>query len=366
MQPKRAIPPTVLDVLGVRTEDEAAAFPAPVEDAVVDCAIYVDGVRRLGDHTYDGALREVRLLNAEGNRAFLWLGLREPTEHQMACVADTFDLHPIPVENSVQAMQRPKVERYDDLLFVVVKTVHYLATESLATARRIAETGEIMIFVAPEFVITVRHGDHNGLSALRRRLETEGDELNLGPYAVMQAIIGSVVDHYLHAIAPLESHIDDAEEEAFSPAPSTGIQQVYLLKRDVVDLRRAIGPLGIALQKLTTEHKDLLQPEIRSYLRDVSDGQAQAADQIVAYDDMLSGLVEAAIARTGLQQTIDMRKISAWVAIGAVPTMIAGIYGMNFDYMPELAWRWGHAAVLTFMAGVCVLIYAKFRRNHWL
>jgi len=366
MPQKRAIPPTVLDVLGVRTEDAEAVHPAPVEDAIVDCAIYVDGVRIAGDNAYDGALAEVRLLNKSGQRAFLWLGLREPTEHQMACIAEVFDLHPVAVEDAVQAMQRPKVERYDDVLFIVVKTVHYMATESVEKARRIAETGEIMMFVAPEFVVTVRHGDHNGLSDLRQRMETERQQLCLGSYAVMKAIIGHVVDHYLHAIAPLEGDIDDAEEETFSPAPSTGIQQVYLLKRDVVELRRAIGPLGIALQKLTTEHKDLLQPEIRSYLRDVSDGQAQAADQIVAYDDMLSGLVEAALARTGLQQTVDMRKISAWVAIGAVPTMIAGIYGMNFEHMPELAWRWGHAAVLTFMAGVCALIYAKFRHNHWL
>ncbi len=332
----------------------------------MDCAIYVDGVRLPGDHAYDRALAEVRVLNDEGKRAFLWLGLREPTEHQMACVADSFDLHPIAVKDAVQAVQRPKVERYDDLLFVVVKTVHYMATESVATARRIAETGEIMIFVAPEFVITVRHGDHNGLSGLRSRLETERKELGLGPYAVMQAIIGHAVDHYLSAIAPLENDIDDAEEQAFSPVPSPGIQQVYLLKRDVVELRRAIGPLGVALRELTTEHTDLLQREIRSYLRDVSDGQAQAADQIVAYDDMLSGLVEAAIARTGLQQTVDMRKISAWVAIAAVPTMIAGVYGMNFVHMPELASRWGYPAVLTVIAVVCATIYAKFRRNHWL
>ena len=333
---------------------------------MVDCAIYVDGVRLPGDHSYDRALAEVRLINQAGRRAFLWLGIREPTEHQMSCVAEPFGLHPVAAEDAVQAMQRPKVERYDDLLFVAVKTVHYMAAESVATARRIAETGEIMIFVAPEFVITVRHGDHSGLSGVRSSLEAQPQELCHGPYAVMEAIIGYVVDHYLSVIAPLENDIDEAEEQAFSPVPSPGIQQIYLLKRDVVELRRAIGPLGVALRKLTTEHADLLETQITSYLRDVCDGQAQAADQIVVYDDMLSGLVEAAIARTGLQQTVDMRKISAWVVIAAVPTMIAGIYGMNFEHMPELASRWGYPAVLALIASVCVTMYAKFRRNNWL
>jgi magnesium transporter len=363
MSLKRSWQPNVLEVLGPHT---AAPEPAPVEQAVVDCAIYLDGDRLPGSHTFSGALQQVRRLNEDGRRAFVWLGLREPSEQQMAAVAQTFDLHPIPVEDAVHAQQRPKVERYDDTLFVVLKTVHYVPHESVQTARRIAETGEIMVFVGADFVVAVRHGDHSGLSGLREDLEREHLQLRLGPYGVLQAITRYVVEHYLDVIAPLERDIDVVEEQTFSPSPSTGIEQIYLLKRDVVALRRAIGPLGIALDKMTTEHADLIPSEIQRYVRDLSGHQTQAAEQIVGYDEALSDLVDAALTRTGVQQNVDMRKISAWVAIAAVPTMIAGIYGMNFENMPELAWTWGYPAVLTVMASICLTLYIAFRRNHWL
>ena len=332
----------------------------------MDCAVYLDGVRLPGTQSYDTALQTVRQLNEEGQRAFVWLGLREPAEHQMAAVATTFGLHPIAVEDAVHAQQRPKVDRYDDTLFVVVKTVNYVPHESVQTARRIAETGEIMIFVGPDFVVAVRHGNHSGLAGLRQDLERRRFHLQLGPFAVLQAIIGHAVEHYLEVIGPLENDIDDVEEQTFSPKRSTGIEQIYLLKRDVIELRRAIGPLGNALQKITTEHADLLPPEVQMYMGDVAEHQTQAAEQIIAYDDMLSDLVAAALANTGLQQNADMRKISAWVAIVAVPTAIAGIYGMNFSDMPELSWHWGYPAVLGLMATICGTIYVAFRRNHWL
>jgi len=363
MSLKRSWQPNVLEVLGPHT---AAPEPAPVEQSVVDCAIYLDGDRLPGAPTYSGALQQVRRLNEDGRQAFVWLGLREPSEQQMAAVAQTFDLHPIPVEDAVHAQQRPKVERYDDTLFVVLKTVHYVPHESVQTARRIAETGEIMVFVGADFVVAVRHGDHSGLAGLREDLEREHLQLRLGPYGVLQAITRYVVEHYLDVIAPLERDIDVVEEQTFSPSSSTGIEQIYLLKRDVVALRRAIGPLGIALDKMTTEHADLIPAEIQRYVRDLSGHQTQAAEQIVGYDEALSDLVDAALTRTGVQQNVDMRKISAWVAIAAVPTMIAGIYGMNFDNMPELAWTWGYPAVLTVMASVCLTLYIAFRRNHWL
>lgn len=364
MPPTRPSPPGVLDVLGVRVVEKKE--PAPVEQAIVDCAVYLDGDRLAGGQAYDTALETVRRLNAEGRHAFVWLELREPTEHQMASVAATFDLHPIAVEDAVHAQQRPKVDRYDDTLFVVVKTVNYVPHESLAKARRIAETGEIMVFVGADFVVTVRHGDHSGLAGLRHELEHQGFHLKLGPFAVLQAIIDHAVEHYLKSIRPLERDIDDVEEQTFSPTRTTEIEQIYLLKRDVIELRRAIGPLGNALQEITTQHADLLPEEVQMYMGDVAEQQTQAAEQIISYDDMLSDLVAAALANAGLQQNADMRKISAWVAIIAVPTAIAGIYGMNFDDMPELAWRWGYPVVLGLMVTVCGTIYLAFRRNHWL
>ena len=363
MAPKRSFTPGVLDVLGVRVEDQGSV---PVERTVVDCAIYLNGVRLAGDTTFSAAIQRVRQLNKEGGQAFVWLGLREPSEYQMAAVAEVFGLHSIPVEDAVHAQQRPKVERYDGTLFVVVKTVNYVPHESVEKARRIAETGEIMVFIGPEFVVTVRHGDHSGLAGLRHDLERDRFHLNLGPYAVLQEIIRHAVEHYLEVIKRLERDIDDVEEQTFSPKRSTGIEQIYLLKRDVLELRRAIGPLGNALQEMTTEHADLLPSEVRRYIDDVAAHQTQAAEQIVTYDEMLSDLVEAALANTGLRQNADMRKISAWVAMVAVPTMIAGIYGMNFEHMPELAWRWGYPAVLLLMATICATMYVRFRRNHWL
>ena len=223
-----------------------------------------------------------------------------------------------------------------------------------------------MVFVGPDFVVAVRHGDHSGLADLRHDLEREHVQLRLGPYGVLQAIVRDVVEHYLEVIEPLQRDIDVVEEQAFSPNRSTEIEQIYLLKRDVLELRKAIGPLGTALGKMTTEHADLLPREVQRYVRDVFDHQTYAAEQIIAFDEVLSDLVEAALARTGLQQNIDMRKISAWVAIAAVPTMIAGIYGMNFENMPELSWKWGYPGALGLMATICTTLYVSFRRNQWL
>ena len=357
--------PTPLDVLVEHNEEESIP-EASVEDAVVDCAIYVEGHRRPGECRYDTALTTVRELNTQGLHAFVWLGLREPDEKQMDSVAEVFGLHPIAVEDAVHAQQRPKVERYDDTLFAVLKTVNYVPHESVETARRIAETGEIMVFVGPEFVVAVRHGQHGGLSELRQELEAEHLQLALGPYGVLQAIARHVVEHYRDVIKPLERDIDTVEEQTFSPGRAMGIETIYLLKRDVLELRRAIGPLTTALQTMLSDHADLLPREVRRYLRDVLSHETHAAEEITGFDETLSDLIHAALARTGVQQNLDMRKISAWVAIAAVPTMIAGIYGMNFENMPELSWQWGYPGVLTLMATICTSLYVSFRRNHWL
>ena len=156
------------------------------------------------------------------------------------------------------------------------------------------------------------------------------------------------------------------EENVFSPRQQTNIDHIYMLKREVVELRRSVAPLTLALQRLGTDHNELVNIEIRRYLRDVLDHNIQASDRIASYDDMLSSLVQAALAKVAMEQNVDMRKISAWVAIAAVPTAIAGIYGMNFDHMPELHQVWGYPAVLLLMAIVCTLLYRTFRRSHWL
>ena len=360
-------PPILLDVNLIHNpEVDPQQIPVPVSEAVVDCAVYCEGERLPGKYTPAAALAKVHELEQEGRQAFVWIGLHKPDDQQMQSVAEVFGLHPLSVEDAVHAHQRPKIERYDDILFLVVKTVKYVPHESVALAREIVETGEIMVFVGPDFVIMVRHGDHTGLAGVRKHLEAQPSQLALGPSAVMHAIADHVVDSYRWVSEAMEADIDAMEEDTFSPNRRTEIEPIYLLKREVVELRRAVWPLTDALARMQTDYQDLLPKEIRRYMRDVADHQTAAADLIASHDEMLSSLVHAALARVELQQNLDMRKITAWVAIAAVPTMIAGIYGMNFENMPELAWRWGYPAVLLLMVTVCGSMYFTFRRNHWL
>ena len=244
----RALPPSLLGShRGRAATEEASAkrIHVPVARATVDCAIYVDGSRQPGKYTHAAALDRVHELEAGGQKAFVWIGLHEPDEHQMEAVAEVFGLHPLAVEDAVHAHQRPKVERYDDTLFLVLKTVKYVPHESVALAREIVETGEIMVFVGGDFVVTVRHGDHTGLAGLRRTLEEEHQQLALGPYAVMHAIADHVVDSYREVSELMEHDIDIIESETFSPTSETDIEPIYMLKREVVELRRAVSPLTV-------------------------------------------------------------------------------------------------------------------------
>lgn len=365
----RALPPSLMRQ-GARDrvdgDPNARRIHVPVARAMVDCGVYCDGTRLPGKYTHAAALNKVREIEADGRNAFVWIGLHEPDEHQMQAVADVFCLHELAVEDAVHAHQRPKLERYDKMLFLVLKTVTYVEHESMANAREIVETGEIMIFVGPDYVVTVRHGEHGGLAGVRKHLEASPANLKLGPYSVMHAIADHVVDTYLDVTDLIETDIDAMEEDIFSPLAQTNIECIYLLKREVVELRRAISPLATDLQRIGTDHDDLINVEIRRYMRDVLDHTIKAADRIASYDELLSSLVQAALGKVAMQQNVDMRKISAWVAIAAVPTALAGVYGMNFDNMPELHWTWGYPAVLLLMATVCILLHRTFRHNNWL
>jgi magnesium transporter len=363
---RSALPPSLRPVRTKHTHPDARTIHVPVARAMVDCAIYVEGKRLPGKYTHAAALGKVHQLEAEGKGAFVWIGLHEPDEHQMQAVADVFGLHELAVEDAVHAHQRPKLERYDKTLFMVLKTVNYVEHESMAKAREIVETGEIMVFVGADFVVTVRHGEHSGLAGVRRKLEASPAILTLGPYAIMHAIADHVVDDYLDVTDLIEVDIDAMEEDVFSPLAHTNIECIYLLKREVVELRRAVNPLTLALQRLHSDHNDLISIEVRRYMRDVLDHNIQASDRITSYDEMLSSLVQAALGKVAMQQNVDMRKISAWVAIAAVPTALAGIYGMNFEHMPELGWTWGYPGVLTLMFCICFVLYRTFRRSNWL
>ncbi|OBK26327.1 magnesium and cobalt transport protein CorA [Mycobacterium asiaticum] len=360
-----ALPEALRPVARTRQQHAHPVANPPVQ-TLVDCGVYVDGQRLPGKYTTTDGLAKVRDLELAGQEAFVWVGLHEPDEAQMQEVADVFGLHPLAVEDAVVAHQRPKLERYDDALFFVLKTVNYVPHESVVLAREIVETGEIMIFVSKDFVVTVRHGEHGGLHEVRKRMDANPEHLRLGPYAVMHAIADYVVDHYLGVTNLMEDDVDAIEVVAFAPGKKIDVEPIYLLKREVVELRRCVAPLSNAFQRMQVENKDLINKEVRRYLRDVADHQTQAAEQIASYDDMLNSLVQAALARVGMQQNMDMRKISAWAGIVAVPTMVAGIYGMNFHFMPELDSRWGYPSVISVMVVICVLLYFSFRKRGWL
>jgi len=360
-----ALPEALRPIARPRVVPHVHPVPRPAEP-LVDCGVYVEGHRLPGNYSYGAALSKVHEIETIGQEAFVWVGLCEPDTSQMQDVADVFGLHPLAVEDAVHAHQRPKLERYDETLFLVLKTVNYVPHESVVLAREIVETGEVMIFVGKDFVITVRHGEHGGLSDVRKRMDADPEHLRLGPYAVMHAISDDVVDHYLGVTSLMESDIDNIEEVAFGPGRKLDVEPIYLLKREVVELRRCVIPLGVAFQRIQAETKDLISKEVRRYLRDVADHHTEAADQIASYDDMLNSLIQAALARVGMQQNNDMRKMAAVAAILAVPTMIAAIYGMNFHFMPELNWTWSYPVLMAAMALVCLVLYFQFRKRNWL
>ena len=334
----------------------------PISAYVVDCAVYVDGVRLGGRWTHEAALAEVR----RRDEGFVWIGLHEPDAEQINGIAEIFDLHELAVEDAVHAHQRPKLERYDDTLFMVLKTVCYVGHAQPTTAHDIVETGEIMAFLGQDFVVTVRHGDHSSLQDVRRKLEADPEQLALGPAAVLHAIADHVVDVYLEVTEAIEDDIDEMEAEVFTPRSTMDAEQIYVMKREVLELRRAVVPLGPPLRKLTEGYSSLVPHEVRSYFRDVDDHLVTVTDRVAGFNELLTTLVDAVLAKITMRQNNDMRKITAYAAMISVPTMIAGIYGMNFEHMPELEWSYGYPLVLVVIASLCAVLFRVFRRNQWL
>jgi magnesium transporter len=328
--------------------------------ALVDCAVYVDGCRQEPVPPAD-ALRV-----ATDRGGFVWLGLFEPTEDELSAIAEQYDLHPLAVEDAVYAHQRPKLERFDDALFMVLKTATYVEHEHLTATSEVVGTGEVMVFVGAHYVITVRHGEHSGLTELRHHLEDQPDLLALGPSAVLYAIADHVVDTFVDVAAAVEGDVDELEASVFSPDRTDDIGRLYQLKRELMQLRRAVSPLEIPLQKLADRQIDVVPDTMRSYFGDVLDHAIRVRDQVGSLDELLTSILQASLARTSLADNEDTRKISAWAAMIAVPTLITGAYGMNFDFMPELHWRFGYPLVLLVIVVACVLLYRGFKRNGWL
>ncbi|MBK3624930.1 magnesium and cobalt transport protein CorA [Streptomyces asoensis] len=336
--------------------------------AVVDCAVYRDGSRVAYPQppTPQEAMRRVRR-----DGGFVWIGLHEPTEAEFAGIASEFGLHPLAVEDAVQAHQRPKLERYDDSLFTVFKTIHYIEHDRLTANSEVVETGEVMCFTGKDFFITVRHGGQGSLRALRHRLQDDPELLAKGPSAVLHAIADHVVDGYIAVADAVQDDIDEVETEVFSPGRKgtprgTDAGRIYQLKREVLEFKRAVSPLLRPMQLLSERPMRLVDPDIQKYFRDVADHLARVQEQVVGFDELLNSILQANLAQASVAQNEDMRKITSWAAIIAVPTMVCGVYGMNFDYMPELHSRYGYPVVMSAMVALCVGIHRTLKRNGWL
>jgi magnesium transporter len=355
-------PPATLPPLRPRPAGAPKATPVrrAGQDVVVDCAVYVDG-RRQAPVAPEHALRA-----AAGLGGFVWLGLYEPTEDELTAISERYGLHPLAVEDAVYAHQRPKLEHYDDALFMVLKTARYVEHEQLTATSEVVDTGEVMVFLGANYVITVRHGEHSGLTELRARLEEQRDLLCLGPAAVLYAVADLVVDTFVEVANGVTEDVDELEASVFSPERTDDIGRLYQLKRELMGLRKAVSPLEVPLQKLAERQIDAVPEAMRSYFRDVQDHAIRVREQVGGLDELLSSILQASLARTTLADNEDMRKISAWAGIIAIPTAIAGIYGMNFEFMPELRWRYGYPLVLLLIVVACVSLYRGFKRNGWL
>ncbi|MER8184158.1 magnesium/cobalt transporter CorA [Kitasatospora sp. NPDC094015] len=324
---------------------------------IVDCAVYRDGHRSETPDDFSDALDAAR---ASGN-AFVWIGLAEPTAEEFDLVSAEFGLHPLAAEDAVTAHQRPKLEEYKDSLLLVLKTVEYHPADRSMTI------GEVMVFVGDSYVMTVRHGPASPMAKLRSWLESQPELLRMGPAAVLYGVFDLVVDSYLDLAGTLQGELDDLEADVFAPGRVHGVaERIYAFKREAMRFRRGTLPLQEPSARLLRPEVRWVPMELHPYLRDVVDHLTRVNEMVDGLDRLLSDILNANLAQVSVQQNNDMRKISAWAALAAVPTMIAGIYGMNFTHMPELHQIWGYPAALALMAGACVLLYRAFKRAGWL
>ncbi|MCB5910131.1 magnesium/cobalt transporter CorA [Streptomyces pinistramenti] len=327
---------------------------------IVDCAIYRDGRRADAPADFSAALHDAR---SDAGDAFLWLGVHEPTQAEFDRITRDFALHPLAVEDALKAHQRPKLEIYDDSLFLVLKPVTYDVHADTVTS------SELMVFVGDSFVVTVRHGEASPLSAVRRRLERQPDILKHGPTSVLYAVSDAVVDHYIEVAGELQVDLEELEAEVFAPARSgtrNTAAEIYAFKREVLEFRRATGPLTEPMTRLQSAGVPFVHDQARPFFRDVGDHLTRANESVEGLDRLLSDILSAHLAQMGVRQNDDMRKISAWAALAAVPTLIAGVYGMNFTHMPELKWKFGYYGVLLAMVAIELSLYRLFKRRGWL
>jgi magnesium transporter len=322
---------------------------------IVDVALYQDG-RRVDGPSDISDLVEV----AKRDGGFVWLGLAEPTESEFNMVIGELNFHPLAIEDAINAKQRPKIEDYDGLTFFVIKTVFF------EKAKQAITTGELMCFISNHFIVIVRHGEGHPLTTVRHDLEQKPELLKLGPFAVLHAVADRIIDGYINIATALEEEVVGVENKVFSGKRKTFSQEIYFLKREIIEFKHAIEPLIIPLNKLTSESIPLLPTDIRPFFRDTLDHLTQACDHATGLDSLITSVLQADLAHIQVQQNTDVRRISAWVALASGPTMIAGIYGMNFEHMPELGTKYGYFVVLGVMVCLTGFLVRSFRKSGWL
>jgi magnesium transporter len=349
--------------------EEGPAEQAEVA-SVVQAALYRDGVRISSPATLAETFRELR----EEPSGMAWIGLARPTDAELLSLAAEFDLHPLSVEDAMEAHQRPKLERYGDTLFVVLRAARYL------DAPEEVDFGELHVFVGPDFVITVRHGAAPDLSAVRRRMEETPELLKLGPEAVLYAILDAVVDGYAPVVAGVQNDIDEIETEVFRGDPEVS-RRIYELSREMVEFQRATRPLvGMLHGLIAGFSKYETDEELQRYLRDVADHVTHTSERVDSFRQALTEILTVnatlvtqqqnaemrALAEAGFEQNEEIKKISSWAAILFAPTLVGTIYGMNFTHMPELRWLLGYPFAIGLMGVVCVSLYVIFKHRDWL
>jgi magnesium transporter len=368
---RRALTPPSTPPADRRDQDPEPPAAEPAEaDSVVQAALYRDGVRVSTPASLAETFRELR----DETDGMAWIGLARPTEDELLSLAAEFDLHPLAVEDAMEAHQRPKLERYGETLFVVLRAARYL------DAAEEVDFGELHVFVGPDFVITVRHGAAPDLSAVRRRMEDTPELLRLGPEAVLYAILDSVVDGYVPVVTGVQNDIDEIETEVFRGDPEVS-RRIYELSREMVEFQRATRPLVSMLHSLMAGFaKYGTDEELQRYLRDVADHVTHTSERVDGFRQALADILTVnatlvtqqqnaemrALAEAGFEQNEEIKKISSWAAILFAPTLVGTIYGMNFDHMPELHWLLGYPFAIVLMAVVCTSLYVVFKRRDWL
>ncbi|RST00936.1 magnesium and cobalt transport protein CorA [Streptomyces sp. WAC07149] len=353
------------------TPPSESPSPAPsARESVIDSAVYRDGRRVASPTTLADTFRLLR----EQPDGMAWIGLHRPTESQLHSLAAEFDLHPLSIEDALEAHQRPKLERYGDTLFVVLRAARYL------DALEEVDFGELHIFVGPDFLITVRHGAAPDLTTVRRRMEETPDLLSLGPEAVLYAILDAVVDGYAPVVAGVQTDMDEIETEVFRGDPEVS-RRIYELSREMVEFQRATRPLVGMLHGLMAGFaKYGTDEELQRYLRDVADHVTHTSERVDGFRQALTEILTVnatlvsqqqnaemrALAEAGFEQNEEIKKISSWAAILFAPTLVGTIYGMNFETMPELHWAAGYPFAILLMAVVCTSLYVIFKKRDWL